>query len=349
MALENAISQEQAVLAVNDIDGTKLDANSDNDEDKTAAPNDSYPSSPSKENMSTNDKKRPAEYELFLLSKPTSSPFLLPVPADKKAKTHTREPPSFDNMTVDNMMSSDLKMECIMRGLKVHGTKVALLERLQNPVVAAASRRHKGGLSPARVDAALKVAGYETPEKASLCAKMAIQKDIILLRYGLDQVMATWECIQCHQTVQATLRQCLDQPDFGGHDYQDGNPQGALQCQDCRMGQYVTNICSGGFEVTTGKFHNHCTECDGLGKCLGDYREMHCGECQGHFFTGLSGFPCPCAERQGDMAGVLCGMGTAEAGFMFHGLSDDEYSEVNDDAQVASLLDDMENDYKAYV
>ena len=108
-------------------------------------------------------------------------------------------------------------------------------------------------------------------------------------------------------------------------------------------------MCNGGFEVTTGKFHNHCTECVGLGKCLGDFREMHCDECHGHFFTGLSGFPCSCAERQGDMAGMLCGMGTAAAGFMFQGLSDDEYSEINDDAHVALLLEDIEENYEAYI
>ena len=214
MALENANEQEKTVLAANDVNGTKLHANSDKDEDKTTtvSPQASYHSPPSKNHLSKNDKEGSAEYELFLL--PESSPLLLPLPDGKKAKTD--EPPSLDSMTL-----SELKQQCVMRGLKANGAKAALSERLQNPAVAAVSR-HNDGFSPARVDRALQVAGYDSPENASLCAKLAIQKDIVLLRYGLDQVMATWECIQCQQAVHATLRQCLDQPDFGGDANEDG-------------------------------------------------------------------------------------------------------------------------------
>ena len=31
--------------------------------------------------------------------------------------------------------------------------------------------------------------------------------------------------------------------------------------------------------MDSGKFHNHCTECPDLGKCIGDYREAHCERC----------------------------------------------------------------------
>ena len=328
MVLENTTPPERAVLTVNDVGGTKLDANNnDNDEDEaTTSPSDSYVSYRStKENISVNDEKRSVEHELIIL----------PMPADKKTKTI--ETPSLETMTL-----SDLRKECIMRGLKVGGTKLAILERLRNPAEAAASR-HGDGFSSERVDAALKVAGYETPEKASLCVKVAIQKELILLRYGLNQIMAKWECVQCHKGVEATLQHCLDQPDFGGHDDRDGNLRGALRCQDCKIGRYVSNVCNGGFEVTTGKSHNHCVKCVGLGKCLGDYREIHCDECHGHFFTGLSGFPCPCVERLGDMTGMLCGMGTAEAaGLMFQGLLEDEHWEINHNAHISSFLEDVE-------
>ena len=114
---------------------------------------------------------------------------------------------------------------------------------------------------------------------------------------------------QCHQQVNATLRDCLHQRDYAGLDYELGNQKGALQCHGCGIGQYVSNMCNGSFDVTGGNLHNHCSECPGFGTCIGDYRELHCGFCNGHYFTGLHGVPCPCAERQSDeMDGMMCGM-----------------------------------------
>ena len=82
MALENATS-EQAVLAVNDENGTKLDATSDNDENKTTTvPPGSYVSPTSEKHSSKTDKKRLSD--LFMLPMPTPSPILEPVPPAAK-------------------------------------------------------------------------------------------------------------------------------------------------------------------------------------------------------------------------------------------------------------------------
>lgn len=333
MTLENGTLERVGLTGVDSKDGTKLDANRGEDVDMTSVPLAPYVLPSSQEGTPQNDKKRPAE-SFPDLPMPTPSPFLQPMSAAKKTKT--QEQPSFEDMT-----TVQLKDECIIRGLKVRGKKTELVERLQNPAVAAANRP-KGGFSANQVDAALKLVGYKDPKNGSQCVKRGIQKGLIELQHGLDQVMATWICVQCHETVEATLRHCLEQPDYGGDDDGEENFHGALQCQGCQIGQFVTNMCSGGFEVTIGKFHNHCTACPGLGKCLGDYREIHCEECQGHFFTGLSGFPCPCSERRGDMDGMLCGMGATTLELMFGGLSDDEYSEINEDDFVNMLLDDIE-------
>jgi carboxyl-terminal PDZ ligand of neuronal nitric oxide synthase protein len=56
-------------------------------------------------------------------------------------------------------------------------------------------------------------------------------------------------------------------------------------------------MCEGHFQEDTGKFSQHCTDCKGLGKCIGDYREAHCEYCNKHYFAGLSGFPCSCQEN----------------------------------------------------
>jgi len=61
---------------------------------------------------------------------------------------------------------------------------------------------------------------------------------------------------------------------------------------DEREHVYVTRICEGYPKFDSGKFHNHCTECEGFGQCIGDYREAHCPKCDDHWFRGMSGFPC---------------------------------------------------------
>eukprot|EP00121_Abeoforma_whisleri_P005640 Awhi_evm1s5116 len=37
-------------------------------------------------------------------------------------------------------------------------------------------------------------------------------------------------------------------------------------------------------DLEYGKFQKHCTDCPGLGTCIGDYRNVHCHMCDRHFF-----------------------------------------------------------------
>ena len=68
-------------------------------------------------------------------------------------------------------------------------------------------------------------------------------------------------------------------------------------------GVYVTRMCQGDFHFDSGKSHNHCDECPGFGKCIGDYREAHCKGCNSHYFAGGQGFPCPKCDRKRGMIG----------------------------------------------
>merc|ERR1711939_846059 len=88
------------------------------------------------------------------------------------------------------------------------------------------------------------------------------------------------------------IKHVLYQKDYAGLDYEDGGQDAAVQCGDDCGGLYITQICSGSPRFDSGKFHNHCTQCPGFGECLGDYREAHCDNCGGHWFSGMSGFPC---------------------------------------------------------
>lgn len=197
-----------------------------------------------------------------------------------------------------------LKERCKSQGLKVSGKKGDLIERLENPSAPTAKRQktgaksNRGGsLSTKAVNDALEAAGYNNPERASGCARKAIQKGFFSID-NLDETVFSGECQQCNKTLSCTLRDVLDQSDYGGGDYEDGGQGGALQCEDCESGCYVTSMCEGHPQVDSGKFHNHCGECPGFGKCIGDYREAHCSNCGRHYFAGLSGFPCSCQANQ---------------------------------------------------
>ena len=240
----------------------------------------------------------------------------------KKPKTDVIYTLPFEEMTV-----LELKNECSKYGLDFSGNKADLLERLQQTKREEKSRREQD-YTESQVFAALKSLGYDKPKDLSFCAMSAIQNGFVLLEDGLDQVLATWNCMQCNKKVCATLHNCLNQPDYAGLDFEDGNKKGALQCVDCGIGQYVSTMCSGSFEVTSGQFHNHCSECSGFGKCLGDYREIHCCLCNGHYFTGLSSFPSPCTDREDEMAGMICGMAPGYTSCAWIGDHDDIFDDT---------------------
>jgi len=133
----------------------------------------------------------------------------------------------------------------------------------------------------------------EEADQANPCFKRGVLKGHIKLLEGtsLDTVIYTGRCICCSASHEATIGAVLDQPVYGGNDYEDGGQEGAIQCEDC-CGMYVTGLCEGNPSFDSGKFHNHCVECPDFGRCIGDYREAHCPDCGGHWFAGMSGFAC---------------------------------------------------------
>jgi hypothetical protein len=166
-----------------------------------------------------------------------------------------------------------------------------------------------------KVHAFLKRCGAKHPERANPCLKAGLLRGKLqvppaCLKEGADptpylqHVLLSTPCDECGKNLQCTVKQALGQCSSGG-DYEDGNPGGAIQCKQCRVGAYITGLCEGRPSSTSGKFHNHCTECPDFGTCIGDYRNDHCSRCGGHYFSGLSGFACPCrgSDRPGTFGG----------------------------------------------
>ena len=130
-----------------------------------------------------------------------------------------------------------------------------------------------------QVDQLLQALGYDDPSQASKCVKRAIQRGFIVLdeqdKQCLDdQVLFSGvACDHCGSRLECTLRDLLDQPDFGGDDDDDDDDatasahhrrHGALRCKQCHEHNgYLTGMCEGRFDIDSGKFHNHCTQCEG--------------------------------------------------------------------------------------
>ena len=157
--------------------------------------------------------------------------------------------------------------------------------------------------------------GVERVYEVSNCLKAGILKGSITLKRpqddpegqcGLDQVLVTGSCLVCgEEGMQCRIRDVLYQPDSGGMDYEDGGLDAPFKCtdEDCNLGIYITGMCSGSPSFDTGKFHNHCGVCPRFGVCLGDYREVHCDDCGGHYFAGGMGGECYNCERKGKKKG----------------------------------------------
>jgi len=109
----------------------------------------------------------------------------------------------------------------------------------------------------------------------------------------LDRVMYTGECHECKGEIKATVRDLLEQSDYGGDVYEDEGGPLSCKTKDCMhsesYGYFVTGLCGGQPGLECGKFHNHCMDCQGLGTCSGDYRNAHCRWCNKHYFAGSMG------------------------------------------------------------
>jgi len=125
----------------------------------------------------------------------------------------------------------------------------------------------------------------------------------------LDRVIHEEACLLCSEKVKFTIRDCLSQEDYGGSSVGVGGPArctsgGVNNCSGVEhnhgVGYFLSGLCQsrGHFRLDTGKFHNHCMQCPGFGKCIGDYRQGHCDECNTHFFVGYIGkYHCPVCPR----------------------------------------------------
>jgi len=148
-------------------------------------------------------------------------------------------------------------------------------------------------------------------DRVSSCVKSAMSKGHIVLTgepTDLEQLIIEGDFYD--HSFQVYLKDVLYQPDYAGMDYEDGMENATATCICCIDEQYpgrvyVTGICNGTPEFDSGKYHNHCTQCKGFGKCIGDYREAHCPKCNKHWFSGLSGFACTNCETKKTRQPVL--------------------------------------------
>lgn len=203
-------------------------------------------------------------------------------------------PPNYAKMT-----AKQLKQECRKKGLKVGGNKTELIARLTVGETPKASKVKGSRTNAKGVETRLNQLGIDKVKNVSNCLKKAIQLGYVNVSgdNGLDTVVLADKCESCSEPLSATVKDLLYQPDYAGLDYEEGGEDAPVKCEKCGTGNYVTQICSGNPQFDSGKFHNHCTQCPGYGKCIGDYRESHCEKCGKHYFAGLSGFDCSCESR----------------------------------------------------
>jgi hypothetical protein len=63
---------------------------------------------------------------------------------------------------------------------------------------------------------------------------------------------------------------------------------------------YLSGLCEGRGQLTL-RGHNHCRKCPDFGSCIGDFREVHCDNCHGHYFGGrYEAYYCDCTPAQPD-------------------------------------------------
>lgn len=134
------------------------------------------------------------------------------------------------------------------------------------------------------------------PADVSCCLKAAFSKGHINFNgkpSDLDQIVIH-DFYDDHE-FKVTVKDLLYQPDHGG-DYEEGSEAATATCCCCDQDDeetdeiwkaYVTQICTGNPRLDSGKFHNHCNDCKGFGKCLGDYRDVHCEKCGRHYWAHI--------------------------------------------------------------
>lgn len=201
----------------------------------------------------------------------------------------------------------ELKKLCAAAGLKVGGNKSQLTIRLLG-LDPAAPPKMRGSSKKVDVDAVLRASGIADLHRVNPCLKAAIAKGFIPMKDGkldLEAELCSGRCLVCSNQMVATVQDVLYQRAVGDDvswlmlagdsgkwsrwmtifaQYEDGNEGGALQCFGPRdsddeeeedldgetHGIYITDLCVGRPSFSDGKFHQHCTECPGYGKCIGE-------------------------------------------------------------------------------
>ena len=197
-----------------------------------------------------------------------------------------------------------------------------------------------------KINRKLAAAGHHQPEHSSKCCRKALTKGYIRFNCTplelTSPVQVVYKgssepetlivyCHCCSKEMTPTLNDLLGQTDVPGMDYENGGSGGSVFCRDFdENGQrldyvdkkdnedneqedhtfcgatYLSRMCEGDFTPDSGKFSQHCDLCPKLGKCIGGYREAHCG-CGKHYFAGMmGGFSCPRCSR-GDDGGAYGG------------------------------------------
>ena len=101
-----------------------------------------------------------------------------------------------------------------------------------------------------------------------------------------------------------------------------------LRCLKCECGIYVSGYCCGkGSLDFNGSYHNHCSECPGLGLCLGSQRWRHCGTCGRHY---ANSYRCPCFDEWGALVKYARRGDRAQlAGIYFYALFQDKLATIS--------------------
>jgi hypothetical protein len=155
----------------------------------------------------------------------------------------------------------------------------------------------------ARVNALLVQAGVPKPGKTNPCVRALLIRshlgfeftgDAAQLEAVLQYPCPTDECEDVDDKNRVTVRELLATSSGGMFS------SGGLECKGCGEDVFPSG-CGGRLEW--GSYANHCTDCPGLGRCIGDRRNAHCYSCGGHPFVGSMGsFPCRCLKVRGNGA-----------------------------------------------
>eukprot|EP01006_Ploeotia_vitrea_P009271 TRINITY_DN21791_c0_g1_i1.p1 TRINITY_DN21791_c0_g1~~TRINITY_DN21791_c0_g1_i1.p1 ORF type:complete len:382 (-),score=-20.58 TRINITY_DN21791_c0_g1_i1:84-1082(-) len=117
------------------------------------------------------------------------------------------------------------------------------------------------------------------PDTCNSCLRVAIQRGYIDLKGGVNTEVATVWCANCQISWPVTVQDLIHQPNVGT-EYIAGTTLDRLpRCPEMGCHWYVTGLCQGRPRAVSGIYHNHCTDCPGLGECVYDYKLTFCKTC----------------------------------------------------------------------